>query len=286
MKPLMMDVSHYDADKEVAGKMTCIPVDWTKSEQIGIAVAAIKISEGARVYRNGHWWDGAYPDPAFRMQWEAAGRRPRLAYHFFHSNRSALAQAQDVLEIWNSVQHTPDDRLCLDFETQDGMSGGACLLAAKIWMEEIAIATKMIPFLYTYPSFWLIIGGAGAAWAKNYPLWLAQWPLDIWIANLKIPPYTFAGAQLTSLLARVQDNRLIPLDGRPYNRMLAPWGGDIDVWQFTARAWTKDIPGHPAIKKVCDLSVIYKPWWTTEPTPPPVVEPRRCPTCGQPWPGG
>jgi hypothetical protein len=279
----MLDESLYDARRDVAGKWVYDrPTDWAKAEQIGIKVAAIKISEGGLVYRNNRLVDGAFEDPAFRVQWEAATGRPRLAYHFFRSNRNAIAQAQDTLEIWSSVRRSPDDRLCLDFETQDGMTGKACLLAFDSWMYEVQKETDLTPFLYTYPSFWLAIGGAGAFWAKKYPLCLSQWPLDNWIVNLKIPPYTFAGSQLTELLAKIQDGRLVPLQGKPYNRMLSPWGSDITIWQFTARAWTKDIPGHPAIKKVADLNVIYKPWWGTTT----LIAERLCPTCGQPWPGG
>ena len=146
---------------------------------------------------------------------------------------------------------------------------------------------SQVPFLYTYPSFWLEIGGAAAIWAKKYPLCLAQWPLDNWIANTRIqlPPYLFTGEKLTEILAKIQDGRLVPMDGKPYNRMLSPWGSDIAIWQFTSRVCAKDIPGHPAIKKVVDLNVIYKPWWTDAgTTPPPDLEPRRCPACGQIWP--
>lgn len=285
---LMMDVSSYDARnyEYVDGQWRWVykyPVDWEKAQEIGINVAAIKISEGGLVYRNGRWVEGAFIDPAFRLQWAAAWGRPRIAYHFFRCNRNAIAQATDVLEIWNSVEHTPADRLCLDFETTDGKTGADCLKAFGSWMYEVEQATGLVPMLYTYPAFWLQIGGAAATWAKKYPLFLSQWPLDNWIANLPLPPYNFAGQTLKDLLAKIQDGRLVPLDGRPYNRMLSPWGSDITAWQFTARAWTKDIPGHPAIKKVADLNVIYKPWWTTPAEPP---SPRTCPTCGQPWPEG
>ena len=286
--PLMMDVSLYDARRYVAGKWIYDqPTDWEKAKNIGIQVAAVKISEGGLVYRNGRWVDGVFEDPAFRVQWQAAAGRPRLAYHFFRSNRNAIAQAQDVLEIWNAVERTPDDRLILDFETWDGMSGQSCLQAMGSWMYEIQKATGQVPFLYTYPSFWLEIGGAAAIWAKKYPLCLAQWPLDNWIANTRIqlPPYLFTGEKLTEILAKIQDGRLVPMDGKPYNRMLSPWGSDIAIWQFTSRVCAKDIPGHPAIKKVVDLNVIYKPWWTNAgTTPPPDLEPHRCPTCGQIWP--
>lgn len=280
MKPFMMDVSLWDAGHSVAGQTVFdLPVDWNKAATIGISVAAIKMSEGGLVNHAGKYVDGAYIDPAFKMQWAAAAGRPRIAYHFFRSNRNAILQAADVLDIWNSVPHTGNDRLCTDFETQDGRTGKDCLLAMDSFEYELHKSTSQYPHLYTYPSFWLAIGGASATYAAKYPLLLAQWPLDNWIANtsIQLPPYAFSGSTLTELLAKVQDGRLVPLDGKPYNRSLAPWGINIDAWQFTARAWTASVRGHPAVKKVCDLNVIYKPWWT-------ITAPRRCPTCGQLWP--
>jgi hypothetical protein len=282
----MMDVSLYDARRSVLGKWYYDrPTDWDKARMININVAAVKISEGGRVYRNGRYVDGSFEDPAFRVQWAAAAGRPRLAYHFFRSNRNAIMQAQDVLEIWASVEHNQNDRLCLDFETTDGMTGNACLLAFDSWMYQIMQEVDHTPMLYTYPAFWLQIGGGSASWAAKYPLLIAQWPLDNWIANLKVPPYSFSGERLTELLAKIQDGRMVPLDGKPYNRSLAPWGSDFTAWQFTARAYAKDIPGHPAIKRVVDLNVIYKPWWTEAETPLVVEEkPKVCLTCGQPLP--
>ena len=283
---IMMDTSLWDAQREVNGKSVFdLPVDWNKAATIGISVAAIKISQGGLIWRNNRYEEGAYIDPAFRMQWAAASGRPRLAYHFFKSNRNAILQAHDTLNIWNSVPHTSSDRLCIDFETRDGILPKDCLLAMDSYGYEIANATGQVPFLYTGPAKWLELGGDAFSYAKKYPLWLAQWPLDNWIANtsIQLPPYTFSGDILTDLLAKVGDGRMVPLNGKPYYRMLSPWGDNIAAWQFTARAWTKDIPGHPALKKVADLSIVYKPWWT-DASVPPVVEPRRCPTCGQLWP--
>ncbi len=287
MYPLMMDVSHYDARRWLNGKWVYDrPTDWDKARKIGIEVAAIKISEGGQIVRNGRLVDGAFEDPAFRVQWEAAAGRPRVAYHFFRCNRNAILQAQDVLEIWSRVSHAPNDRLCLDFETTDGKSGNACLLAFDSWMYEISRVAGHLPFLYTYPAFWLQIGGGAATWAKKYPFFLSQWPLDNWIAGMPVPPTIFTGARLTELLTKIQDGRLVPLDGKPYNRMLSPWGSDFVAWQFTARVDTTAIPGHPALKKVADVNVIYKPWWT-KPEPPadpePPTHPEICPTCGQWW---
>lgn len=276
MKSLKMDVSRYDAENTVAGKVVYTPVDWNKTVQIGVQVAAIKMSEGGLMWRNNRYEDGAFIDPAFRIQWAAAAGRPRVAYHFFRSNRNAILQARDALAIWNSVEHTADDRIALDFETMDGMSGKSCLAAAGSWLYEVNKATGLTPFIYTYPNFWLnMVEGSGTTSAAKYPLWLGQWPLDIWIAGL-FPINIFGGSKLTDLLAKIQNGQLVPLSGRPYYGVLEPWGKDIDAWQFSARIDTKSIPGHPALKKVADMSVIYKPWWTgvaQQPTPIPVPVP-------------
>lgn len=276
---LMMDVSHYDARRVVNGKWVCDrPTDWQSALSKGIAVAAIKGSEGGRVLRAGRYVDGVVEDPALRVQWAAAAGRPRVYWHFFRSNVNAISQALDVIEIWQSLPVEKHDRIALDFETEDGMAGSVCLSAAASWMYEVERTVKLTPFLYTYPAFWIRVGGSRAAWAQRHPLWLAQWPLDNWVARLKLPPFVFSGERLEKLLEDILSGALVPLNGKPYNNALAPWGTEISMWQFSARVAAKEIPGHPAIKSVVDLNVIYKPWWSSST---PLPQPKHCPTCGQ-----
>jgi GH25 family lysozyme M1 (1,4-beta-N-acetylmuramidase) len=255
-----IDVSSYDAYTSIAGKTTYVPIDWAKT---GTQLAIIKSSEALR------------EDPAFKIQWAAAkGVLPRVAYHFFRCNVNAIAQAEFVKSILADDFDRSTDFVALDFETADGVEPRLRLTALGSWLYEIEkFGAK--PFIYTYRSFWLEAGGANAAWAKQYPLWFAAWPLDNWIAAMPLPPYIFTAEKLAALKADVISGKLKP-------RVPAPWT-DCAIWQFTARADTKAVPGHPAIKKVCDYNIVYAqhlldmPLPGVEEKPPAPVRERMCP---------
>jgi hypothetical protein len=122
--------------------------------------------------------------------------------------------------------------------------------------------------IYTYPAYWNGLGAHTQPDGLNYLLHMAQWPLDNWIANIPIWPYNFRLPKLQSMMSQIAAGTMKPMS-------LLPWGTNIMAWQFTARAWTADVPGHPAIKKVCDMNAILKPWWNTvvPPAPAPVPGP-------------
>jgi len=238
-----IDVSSYDA-KLPDG--TYQAVDWHRS---GLNMAMIKASEGMSI------------DPAFTIQWKAAQGLPRVAYHFFRSNVNAIAQAQFFLSIVEK-DFGPYDRVSVDFETTDGQSNLACLAAVASFLHEV---DKKIfsPMIYTYPSFWTGIGGEKALWAVNYPLWLAQWPKDTWV--LWLPITIFDAPKLAALKGDIESGVIKPL-------VLKPWSSPA-IWQFTARADTRAVAGHPAYKKVCDYNAVFV-------TINPVVQFKVCPTCG------
>jgi hypothetical protein len=230
-----IDVSSWDARKSEGGKIVYVPVNWKAS---GLALAIIKCSEAM------------VEDPAFKVQWAAAKGMPRMAYHFFRSNVNAIAQAWFVKSILNDFDPATD-HVALDFETADGISGGERLAAAGSWLYEMG-KIHITPFIYTYSSFWLEAGGARATWAKQYPLWFAAWPKDNWIASLPLPPRIFDAEKLAALKAEVESGALKP-------HVPLPWQGLPAIWQFTARADTRAVNGHPGIKVVCDYNAVYFP---------------------------
>jgi len=242
-----IDVSAYDA-KQYSGALR--PMDWVTARiNGGITTAIIKASEGAN-----------YIDPAFLRQWQAAkdAGTQRVAYHFFRNNQDAVAQANLFKSILTN-DFTPSDFIAVDFETQDGMLGSHCLSAVYLFLTEMK---KTHPvdhmLLYTYPAFWQTIGGANATWAAEYKLWIAQWPKDTWILNFPINIFDAAG--LASLKQQIVNGILLP-------PVVKPWASPA-IWQFTARADTRAIPGYVGFKKVCDYNVVY-PSLGDEPTPPP-----------------
>ncbi len=239
-----IDVSGYDGRRWLWNKGFVYdqPMDWKKArDEDGIRLAIMKSSEGT------------VEDRAFRMNWSGArGVLPRMAYHFFRSNINAIQQAKYMIGLLRSDFDPRTDYIILDFETMDGKDRSDCLRAAGSFLYEIE-NEGILPMIYTYPSFWRGVGGEQAIWAKRYPLGLAQWPLDNWIANTRIqlPPYLFTADKLAELKAKVETGALKPV-------ALKPWDSPA-IWQFTARADAKAIPGHPAIKKVVDYNVVYMP---------------------------
>jgi hypothetical protein len=223
-----IDVSKYDA---LMPNGTYKAVDWGKS---GMSLAIIKASEAMTV------------DPAFHMQWRAAAGLPRVAYHFLRSSLNAVAQAQFFLSVL--TEFTAADYVAVDFETRDGMSAPFCLGEVQAFLAEVS---RTVPvdhiLLYTYPAFWNGLGGAGASWARLYRLWLAMWPKDNWVLNYS--PTIFDNQKLAALKGDVETGVLKPV-------ALAPWSA-CAIWQFTARADTKAVAGHPAVKKVCDYNAVF-----------------------------
>jgi len=250
-----VDVSVWDAVKLVDGKRTYIPMNWRAS---GLDLALIKCSEALT------------EDPAFKVQWAAAkGIMPRMAYHFFRCNVNAIAQAEKCKSILAGDFDPRTDFVALDFETKDGVEPLARLAAAGSWLYEME-KFKTTPFVYTYASFWLEAGGARATWAKKYPLWFAAWPLDNWIARMKLPPYIFTADKMIQFKADIVAGKYKPSIPKPWT--------ECAIWQFTARCDSKAIPGHPAIKKVVDYNAVYMPLPAMgEKPPPPPIRDRKCP---------
>ena len=148
-----IDVSHYQGT-----------VHWPTVAQAGYSFAFAKATDGL-----------TYTDPQFATNWpgmKAAGLL-RGAYHFFEPADDAVAQAQFFLR---TVQPTAGDLPpALDVETL-GTSAAALWDGVEAWLQTVAAATGVQPFLYLDPSF-ATQNGAPSTLA-TYPLWLAQYGVD------------------------------------------------------------------------------------------------------------
>jgi hypothetical protein len=243
-----IDVSGYDARRLNGSTYVYdLPMDWVKAREVGgLDLAIIKVSEGT-----------GYQDQAFKMQWKAAqGVLPRAAYHFFRSNQNAIQQAADCWSYILAAGFSDKDFVILDYETLDGVDPATSLKYAASWLYEME-KHGVIPLIYTYPTFWRSVQGEAAAWAARYPLALAQWPKDVWILNYS--PSIFNADKLAALKNDVASGALQPAP-------LRPWKGPA-IWQFTARADTQAVPGHPAVKKVCDYDAIFMDLVQPSPAP-------------------
>lgn len=154
-----IDVSHYQAH-----------VDWAAVAAGGVRFGFAKASEGTVV-----------PDQYFLDNWngmKAAGIL-RGAYHFFHPNADAQAQAHNFLQrlaVANGgspLLASGDLPAALDIEVSDGASPATLLAGAGSWLTAVEAATGKRPFVYSYPSFWKSTLGNPVT-LSDYHLWIAH----------------------------------------------------------------------------------------------------------------
>jgi lysozyme len=145
-----VDVSHYQGT-----------VSWPEASQAGIGFAFAKATDGLTL-----------TDSQFAVNWpqmKAAGIL-RGAYHFFEPADDAAAQAQFFLQ---TVQFAPGDLPpALDVETV-GSSGAALWEGVETWLQTVAAALGVQPFLYMDPTF--ADENQAPASLAAYPLWVADY---------------------------------------------------------------------------------------------------------------
>ena len=145
-----IDVSHYQGT-----------VSWAEVRQAGIEFAFAKATDGL-----------TWTDPQFAINWPAmqAAGVLRGAYHFFEPADDAALQAQFFLQ---TVQLAPGDLPpALDVETA-GSSATALWQGVETWLQTVAAATGVQPFLYVDPSF--ANANLTPASLAAYPLWIADY---------------------------------------------------------------------------------------------------------------
>jgi GH25 family lysozyme M1 (1,4-beta-N-acetylmuramidase) len=155
-----IDVSYWDAG-----------IDWPKVRATGQRFVVAKATEGS-----------TYKDPTFDDNWFGAKSAGLLrgAYHFFRSNVDAKKQADYFIDYVHSVKDDGELPPVLDLETNDGVSKNKIILAVKTWLDRVEAAFGRKPIIYSgqyfLQDFLVQPGGGPPAWAKDYPLWLAQYP--------------------------------------------------------------------------------------------------------------
>ena len=155
-----IDVSHWQGS-----------VDWEVVSKQGEMFGYAKASEGA-----------ATGDQYFIDNWSAMKTAGLLrgAYHFFHPNADAAAQADNFLNRLSKANGgspllAPGDLPpTLDIEVTDGASAAALLAGASTWLNAVQTATGRQPIVYTYVTFWKQALGNPAD-LSDYPLWIAHY---------------------------------------------------------------------------------------------------------------
>ena len=155
-----VDVSYWDSG-----------IDWPKVRATGQRYVFIKASEG-----------DAYADPTFDDNWRGAKATGLLrgAYHFFRSNIDPKKQAAKFIDYVKSMNDNGELPPVLDLETPDGQTKEKIISRAKTWLDLVEAAFGRKPIIYSgqffLQDYFSELGGGPPAWAKDYPLWIAQYP--------------------------------------------------------------------------------------------------------------
>ena len=155
-----IDVSYWDSG-----------IDWPKVRATGQRFVFIKASEG-----------NTYSDPTFDDNWRGAKSAGLLrgAYHFFRCNIDPKKQADYFIEYVKSMNDNGELPPVLDLETNDGVGKDKIVVNVKVWLDRVESVFGRKPILYSgqffLQDYLSVQGGGPPAWAREYPLWLAQYP--------------------------------------------------------------------------------------------------------------
>ena len=163
------------------------PINWPAVKAAGISFAFAKATESTN-----------FTDSSFATNWPAmkAAGLVRGAYHFFHADVDAVAQANFFLAAVGPV--AKGDLLVLDLEQLNGQSQTTVSSRAATFLATVKSATGVTPFLYTSPAFL----SSFAAFAA-YPLWVANYGVSC--PNVPAPwsTYTFWQSTGTGSLSAI-----------------------------------------------------------------------------------
>jgi GH25 family lysozyme M1 (1,4-beta-N-acetylmuramidase) len=146
-------------------------IDWPKVRATGQRFVFIKATEGEN-----------YADPTFSANWSGAKSAGLLrgAYHFFRPNLDAKKQAKKFIDYVKATKDHGELPHVLDIESHDGQRKEKIIASAKTWLDEVEKAFGRKPIIYSgqyfLQDYFSEAGGGPPAWAKDYPLWLAQYP--------------------------------------------------------------------------------------------------------------
>ncbi|HEX5838680.1 MAG TPA: GH25 family lysozyme [Anaerolineales bacterium] len=155
-----IDVSYWNAG-----------IDWPKVRAAGQRFVFAKATEG-----------DYYADPTFDDNWRGAKAAGFLrgAYHFFRANVDAKKQANKFIDYVRSMSDTAELPPVLDLETHDNQGKEKIITRARTWLDLVEEAFNRKPMIYSGQYFlqdhFSEAGGGPPSWAKEYPLWLAQYP--------------------------------------------------------------------------------------------------------------
>ena len=146
-------------------------IDWPKVRATGQRYMFAKASEA-----------DFYKDPTLDDNWVGAKSAGVLrgAYHFFRCGVDPVSQAKNYIEYVKSLNDDGELPPVLDLEVSDGVPNHKIIPSVKTWLNLVEAAFGKKPIIYSGFYFlkdsFSVAGGGPPSWAKDYPLWIAQYP--------------------------------------------------------------------------------------------------------------
>jgi lysozyme len=139
-------------------------IDWASVAAAGISFAFAKATEGK-----------TFKDRKFNTNYTEMKNHGiiRGAYHFFHPNIDARAQAENFLQLVQTVG-TGDLPPALDVEVNDNKTTSDIIQGIQVWMDVVSKALQCNPIIYTSASFWNA-NLHGTDTFDQHPLWVAHY---------------------------------------------------------------------------------------------------------------
>jgi len=202
-------------------------VDWPRVKAAGIAFVVAKASQAN--------WN----DPLFAKHWPGAKDAGLLrgAYHFLTPDVDPLKQAAAYLKALGS---DPGDLPpVLDIEAK---TDNPAQLAkhAQAWIAEVEKQLKRKPVIYTAAWYWnsgMLIGGKYPAWAADYALWVAAYPVKGGMPTLAelaqgkykpLLPKSWTSWLFWQYSEKGRVDGIINPDGKPANVDMNIFGGSLE----------------------------------------------------------
>jgi GH25 family lysozyme M1 (1,4-beta-N-acetylmuramidase) len=146
-----------------------VKINWQAVARTHKDFAIVKATEGT-----------SYRNPWFKRDYTGSRRAGlvRGSYHFARPGyplaRTARNQANFYVDHLGDVQTSNTLPPALDLESTGGLSRGALVTWAQLFLLKVRKLTGRTPLIYTYPSFWTGALADPAALSR-YPLWMASY---------------------------------------------------------------------------------------------------------------
>ncbi|MCB0118759.1 MAG: LysM peptidoglycan-binding domain-containing protein [Anaerolineales bacterium] len=145
-------------------------IDWRVVRTQGFRFALIRATSGV-----------GYVDPKFKPHWEGARTEGLLrgAYHYLIATQDAKQQADLFISTISADRGELPPIIDLEDKYNENASNSKIIDTCKAILDRVEKAFGVKPMIYSrtqYLNVHVSKSGKAPSWAKDYPLWVAQYP--------------------------------------------------------------------------------------------------------------